>query len=77
MATSTLDEPISRRTLVRPIGEVPTHNIRIRFEWSCVQPKLRNILAHGSVNLWPNAMGTFLVMRAALEALYTGAKEPN
>ena len=32
-------------------------------------PGLRNQLAHGSTNIWPNATATFLVVRAAIEAI--------
>lgn len=34
-------------------------------------PRLRNDLAHGSQSVWPSAIGTFLVIKAAIERLST------
>lgn len=33
-------------------------------------PMLRNSHAHGSTNLWPSALASFWIVRAAIEALY-------
>ena len=38
-----------------------------------VLPKLRNQLAHGSVNSWPSALGTFFIVKALIEGVASGS----
>ena len=41
-----------------------------------VLPKLRNQLAHGSINTWPSALGTFLLAKALVENVASGSVAP-